>query len=54
MLIVLLIAILDFVVGTFIPPTDKKFARGFTGYRGDYSVESLVYTNLFKVDHKTS
>lgn len=30
----LLIAILNFVVGTFIPPSDEKVVQGIVGYQG--------------------
>lgn len=31
----LLIAILNFVVGTFIPPSDEKIVQGIVGYQGE-------------------
>ncbi|KAK7115879.1 solute carrier family 12 member 3-like [Littorina saxatilis] len=34
LLVVLLIALVNFVIGTFLPPTDYKLARGFTGFSG--------------------
>ncbi|XP_052280558.1 solute carrier family 12 member 2-like isoform X2 [Dreissena polymorpha] len=41
LLAVLLIAIANFVVGTFIPPSERKLARGFVGYRGDVFVSNM-------------
>lgn len=34
LLFILLVAILNFVIGTFIPPTPEKRAKGVTGYSG--------------------
>ena len=31
---VLLIAMANFLIGTFIPPTEVKFSKGYVGYRG--------------------
>lgn len=31
----LLLAILNFVVGTFIPPSDEKIVQGIVGYQGE-------------------
>ncbi|XP_053405857.1 solute carrier family 12 member 3-like isoform X2 [Mercenaria mercenaria] len=38
---VLLIAMLNFVIGTFIPPSEAKLSKGFTGYRGDVFVDNF-------------
>uniref|UniRef100_A0A8W8HNT7 Solute carrier family 12 member 2 n=1 Tax=Magallana gigas TaxID=29159 RepID=A0A8W8HNT7_MAGGI len=37
----LLIAILNFVVGTFIPPSDEKVVQGIVGYQGTVFVENF-------------
>jgi len=42
LLAVLLIAILNFMVGTFIPPSQEKFSKGFTGYRGDVFKDNFM------------
>ncbi|XP_064618818.1 solute carrier family 12 member 3-like [Lineus longissimus] len=41
LLVVLIIAIVDFIIGTFIPPTEDKLSKGFVGYRGPIFVENL-------------
>ncbi|XP_060592142.1 solute carrier family 12 member 2-like isoform X2 [Ruditapes philippinarum] len=38
---VLLIAMLNFVIGTFLPPTEEKLSKGFTGYRADVFVDNF-------------
>jgi hypothetical protein len=35
LLVVLVVAIVDFFVGTFIPPTEDKLSKGFEGYSGE-------------------
>lgn len=37
----LLIAIANFVIGTFIPPSDEKLVKGVVGYRGKRKLLSL-------------
>ncbi|XP_022331098.2 solute carrier family 12 member 2-like isoform X2 [Crassostrea virginica] len=37
----LLIAIANFVIGTFIPPSDEKLVKGVVGYRGTVFVENF-------------
>ena len=39
---VLLVAIGNFLIGTFIPPSDEKFSKGFTGYRSKAELWSHV------------
>ncbi len=34
LLVILLIAIIDFLIGTFISPTSDEKAKGFSGYSG--------------------
>ncbi|XP_071503603.1 solute carrier family 12 member 2-like [Diadema antillarum] len=41
LLVVLSIAIFNMVIGSFLPPTAAKAARGFTGYQADVFVENL-------------
>ncbi|XP_052797099.1 solute carrier family 12 member 2-like isoform X2 [Mya arenaria] len=41
LMVVLLIAMVDFFIGTVIPPNEMKLERGFTGYRGDVFVSNL-------------
>ncbi|XP_064609144.1 solute carrier family 12 member 1-like [Liolophura sinensis] len=41
LLFILLVAILNFVIGTFIPPTPDKRAKGVTGYSGEVFVENF-------------
>ncbi|XP_030832126.1 solute carrier family 12 (sodium/potassium/chloride transporters), member 2 isoform X1 [Strongylocentrotus purpuratus] len=41
LLVVLSIAILNMVVGSFLPVTEAKAAKGFTGYRKDVFVQNL-------------
>ncbi|XP_041465000.1 solute carrier family 12 member 3-like [Lytechinus variegatus] len=41
LLVVLSIAIFNMVVGSFLPVTDAKAAKGFTGYKKDVFVENL-------------
>ena len=49
LLVILLIAIVDFFIGTFIPrsPTSEDSYRGFTGYSGNFSLQHYyrVYAN---------
>ena len=30
-----MIAIVNFMIGTFIPPTEEKLVRGYHGYQGE-------------------
>ena len=32
---------MDFIVGTFLPPSVEQIAKGFVGYRGDVFQENL-------------
>ncbi|PVD19309.1 hypothetical protein C0Q70_19796 [Pomacea canaliculata] len=41
LLVILLIALVNFLIGTFIPPTPKTFSRGFTGYKGETFAENF-------------
>lgn len=36
LLVILLVAILDFIIGSLIPPKDEYKAKGFIGYNGKY------------------
>ena len=54
----LLIAQVDFVIGSFLPPTDEQMANGFVGYNpkvlqenlwSDYQVEKGEQLSFFKV-----
>lgn len=41
LLAVLLVALANFLIGSFIPPTEEKLSKGFTGYRTDVFLENL-------------
>ncbi|KAK7482628.1 hypothetical protein BaRGS_00026127 [Batillaria attramentaria] len=41
LLVILIIALISFLVGTFIPPTQEKFSRGYTGYSGEMFKENF-------------
>ncbi|XP_041373186.1 LOW QUALITY PROTEIN: solute carrier family 12 member 2-like [Gigantopelta aegis] len=41
LLVVLLIGLVNFVIGSFIPPTEEKRIKGFVGFRGDVFLENL-------------
>ncbi|OWF56733.1 solute carrier family 12 member 3-like [Mizuhopecten yessoensis] len=41
LLVILTIAIINFVVGTFIPPTEEKQLKGFVGYNADVFSENF-------------
>ncbi|XP_070543648.1 solute carrier family 12 member 2-like isoform X2 [Ptychodera flava] len=40
LLVILILAIVDFVIGTFIPPSDQEIGKGFIGYKGTLFVEN--------------
>ncbi|XP_076355508.1 solute carrier family 12 member 2-like isoform X1 [Tachypleus tridentatus] len=42
LLIILLVAMFDFVIGSFIPPSVSQQARGFIGYNGKLASENFV------------
>ncbi|KAL4227820.1 hypothetical protein ACF0H5_013257 [Mactra antiquata] len=41
LMFVLLVAMANFVIGTFIPPSEEKFSKGFTGFRSDVFTDNL-------------
>ena len=41
-LAILLLAIANFVIGSFIPPTNTERAKGFVGYSGKYNINSCL------------
>lgn len=58
LLIILLVAIVDFLIGSVIPPSDQKISKGFLGYNGtlfnqnlysDYRLAEGVNHNFFSV-----
>lgn len=52
LLIILLLAIADFMIGTFVGPKSKEeIAKGFIGYNGN--VVLMIFKTLFYDLHKT-
>ncbi|KAL5005442.1 hypothetical protein ScPMuIL_018898 [Solemya velum] len=41
LLVVLIIAVINFVIGTLIPPTEQKYVQGFVGYKGEVFKENF-------------
>jgi len=35
LLVILLVAVANFIIGTFIPPSDEKQQKGITGYSSE-------------------
>ncbi len=52
LLAILLVAIANFVIGSFIPPSASEKAEGVTGYSGEYrshEVTFAVHSKLFRL-----
>ncbi|KAK3594337.1 hypothetical protein CHS0354_026214 [Potamilus streckersoni] len=41
LLVVLVTALVNFAIGTFIPPSEEEYAKGFVGYRMDVFAENM-------------
>jgi hypothetical protein len=52
LLIILLAAMVDFVIGSFIGPLDPvELSRGFVGYNSEFSVLDLEIIHIYSSSH---
>lgn len=49
LLVILLIAIADFLIGTFIPPSVQAQAKGFSGFKGNVFGLYNIYFSIFYI-----
>lgn len=52
LLVILLIAVVNFMIGTFIPPSDTKLQKGVTGYTSMYNTVIFSHQSLYVVKCK--